>query len=444
MRIIIAGCGDTAIHLARQLSHENQDVVLMGSDAAVLAEMDARYNILTHQGDATSPEALKGAGAAGCDLFIAVTPFENANIISAQLAKNMGAARTVARIDSREFLTPDTLGLFERLGVDKLVYPEYLAAGEIASSLSHAWLRSRYVLHDGGVVVGGVKIPAGAPVDGLPLRELAMQQRNFHVSAIRRGNDVIIPRGDDVVQAGDVAWFTLAGSDESRVIELCGKRNPKIRKVMVAGAGKMTRTICSLLEDRYEFTVVDPDRERCRRLARLCHRPTVVCADYRNLDALRDEKIADMDAFIALTDSAETNIVSCLVARGFGVQKTIAEIEDIQYFAEADSLDIDTVINKKLLTSSRIYQMLLDSFLPTPRCLVFDLAEVAEVVVADGAPITKAPVSRVKVPRGITIGAMVRDNDCSIVDGNTHIRGGDHLIVFCMAGSLPKLEKLLR
>ncbi len=444
MKIIIAGDGDTGTHLARQLSHENQDVVLLGTDSARLDEMDARYNLLTYTGSATSPQALTGAGATGCDLFIAVTPFENANIISAQLAKSMGATRTVARVDSAEFIADGTRQLFGKLGVDRLVYPEYLAAGEIASSLSHAWLRSRYVLHDGGVIVTGVKLPPGAPLDGMPLRELAGTERNFHVSAIRRGNEVVIPRGDDILMARDIVWFTLVGGNESKLIELCGKRNPKIKKVMVAGAGKMTRTICSLLENDYDFTVVDPDRERCRKLARVCSRPTVVCADFRNIDVLRDEKIADMDAFIALTDSSETNIVSCLVARDFGVGKTVAEIEDLQYFTEADSLDIDTVVNKKLLTSSRIYQMLLDSYLPTPRCLVFDLAEVAEMVVADGSAITREPVSRLKLPRGITIGALVRGDRCMLVEGDTWIQGGDHLIVFCLSGALPRLEKLLR
>lgn len=441
MRIIIAGDGDTGVHLARQLSHEDQDVVLLGIDPTRLADMDARYNILTQEGEATSVRAMKAAGVGGADLFVAVTPCGNTNLVAAQLAKSLGAGKTVARIASSEFLPVAQRSFFSRVGVDTLVYPEYLAAKEISTALEYTWLRYRYSILDGQIVVAGVKIPPGAPVDGMALKEFGKSKHLFHVSAIRRGNETIIPGGNDVILARDTVWFTLAGGGEGELIRLCGRSDREIRKVMVAGAGKMTRALCRKLGGRFELTVVDPDRSRCRKLMEMCRDVNVVNADYRDLDVMREEKLCDMDAFVALTDASETNIVSCLVARDFGVGKTIAEIEDMQYFTEAESLDIDKVINKKLLTSSRIYQMMLDSFLPTPRCLALEYAEVLEVVAGPGSKIVKAQVKDLKLPKGTTIGGLIRDGEGMLVGGDTQVRPGDHLVIFCLAGSLSKIEK---
>lgn len=441
MKILIGGDGDTGVHLARQLSRENQDVVLMGTDESRLADMDARFNILTYEGDPTSFNDLKSAGAAGCDLFVSVTPWGATNIVAAQIAKSMGASKTVARIDTPEMLAPSSRELFSSLGVDTMVYPEHLAAREILSVLDHAWLRNRYTLCGGEVVVAGIRIPPGAPVDGMVLREFGKRTHNFHVSAIRRGGTTIIPRGDDVIQGRDVVWFTLAGGEESELARLCGRPNPVIKNIMVVGAGKMTRALCRNLGSDVRMTVIDPDRRRCSALMEISRKVTVVNADYRDIDVLREEKIPDMDAFVALTDSSETNIVSCMVAREFGVAKTVAEIEDVQYFTEADSLDIDTVINKKLLTSSQIYQMLLDSWLPTPRCLALEEAEVIELVVGDGAKVTRASVRDLKLPSDATVGALIRDGKGQLVGGDTRILPGDHLVVFCLGGSLRKIEK---
>ncbi len=445
MKIIIAGDGDTGSHLARQLSREDQDVVLMGTDTDRLADMDSRHNIMTFEGEATSLSALREAGAAGCDLFVAVTPWGNSNIVSAQLAKSMGAVKTMARIDNPELIDAGSRHLMQRLGIDTLVYPEYLASKAIAATLDHAWLRNRYSIHDGAIVVAGAKIRPGAPIDGMAMREFGKSVHGFHVAAIRRGNDTIIPRGDDTILGRDMVWFTLAGGEEAELARLCGRANPHIRKVMVAGAGKMTRVLCANLTTPRDLTVIDPDRKRCRRLLEATgSNVTVVNADYRDLDVLREEKLRDMDAFLALTDSSETNIVSCLVARDFGVAKTVAEIEDMQYFSEADSLDIDTLINKKLLTSSCIYQMMLDSILPTPRCLAIEDAEVAEIVVREGAGITSAAVRDLKFPKGTTLGGLIRDGRGMLVGGDTRIMAGDHLVVFCLSGALPRMQKLLR
>lgn len=444
MKILISGDGDTGSHLARQLSMEDQDVILMGRDKAHLDDLDSRYNIMTYEGIGVSPDSLREAGVADCDLFIAVTPWENENMISSQLAKSMGAGRTVARIDNGEFMRPEVREIFRRTGIDELVYPEYVAADVIATTLTRNWVRSWFELHGGALIVAGVKLMPGCELDGMPLHDLGKSRNHFHVSAIRRGSETIIPRGSDVLHAGDVAYFSMLRGGGEEVAELCGRSSHKVSKIMISGAGRISRQLARRFSGRFDITVVDSDRAKCAKLAAMAPGVTVVNSDQRDVDVLREEGIDSCDVYLALNDSSEMNIVGCMLAKDAGVEKTIAEIEDIQYFVEADSLNIDVVINKKLLTSSTIFQMLLDTDLPTPRCLALEDAEVAEIVAGENSPVTRAPVSDLRLPRDMTLAGMIRDGEGMLVSGSTHIRAGDHVVVFCLSGSLNKFEKLFK
>lgn len=443
MKILIAGTGDTAMHLAKMLSRENQDVVVMGKETDALNELDSRYNILTCEGNPVTPSSLRKAGAPGCDLFIAVTPFENHNLVACELAKWMGATRTLARIDNEEWLDTDTRGRFTTLGIDEMVYPERLAALEISRALHNPWLRGLYPLHSGMMSAGAVRICPGAPLSGTLLRDFDKNAHKIHICAIKREGETIIPGGNDSLNEGDIVYFTASPeADWQQLRLLFGKRTHNVHHIMVAGGGKMAEAVVPLIEKEYSVTVIDPDRQVCDRLASRCERATVVCADFREVDVLREEGIKRCEAFIALSPSAEKNIVSSLVARSLGVATTIAQIEDIQYFSEADDLNIDVVINKKLLTSSTIYQMLLDCYLHSPRCLAFEAAEVAEIVAHEGSSITRKPVRDLKLDNSMTIAAVVHEGHGMLVDGNTRIVAGDSVVVFCLRGHLKHVQRL--
>lgn len=441
MKIIIAGDGDTGCHLARLLSTESQDVVLIGTQTNRLEYLDARYNILTLQGKSTSPATLKAAGVSDCDLFVAVTPWENCNLLSALIARDMGAKRTLARVSSSEYTEQEQRSRFMSHGIDTLVLPEKIAAEEIAAGLRHSWLRSRMEIHGGEIVVATVKLHPGAPLDGTLLRDLRQDDKQFHVSAIRRGHETIIPRGDDMLRARDILYLTYRPDKERELPALCGITPVRIRKVMIAGAGKTARLLAAKLGNDFDITAIDSDRERCRKFASKCRNATVVNSDFRQIDVLREERISEAQAFVALSDSAETNIVSSMVARDMGVSKTVAEIEDLQYLDEANRLDIDSVVNKKLATSGAIYQMLLDTYLDTPRCLALEEVEVAEVVAAPDSRITRAPIKDLKLPREMTLGGLVRGGTGVLVNGDTHIHPGDHVVVFCLEGFISRLMR---
>lgn len=446
MKIIIAGDGDTGCHLARQLCAENQDVVLLGEDRKRLEELDMRHNIMVHEGSVVMPSNLRAAGVSGCDLFIGVTPWGNENIVSSQLAKALGAKRTVARIDNGELIADRMRDVLRGTGIDIVVYPEYLVAHEIRTLLRHNWVKQWFELHDGALVIVGVKVKPESELAGLHLYELAKSRHPFHVAAIRRKGKTIIPKGDSQIKSNDILYLSMLPDVADVVARMCGHTPHRIQKVMISGAGKLTRQISQALVDSgYHITVIDSDSARCRKLSMRYPSITVVNADQRDYEVLSEEGLEACDVFIAANDSSEMNIVGSMLAKDAGVPRTIAEIEDIQYFTEAENLNIDVVVNKKLLTSSTILQMLLDSKnMETARSLSLEDADVFEVVASGGTRITRAAVKDLKLPDGMTLAGLVRDGQGMLVSGDTWIQGGDHVVVFSLSGSLNKYEKLFR
>jgi len=444
MRIVIAGAGEVGSHLAKLLSREEQDIVLIDRDASKLAEIDANYNLMTRVGAPTSFRDLRAAGVDNCDLFIAVTPFENTNLVSCEIAKQLGARKTVARIDNHEFLYGDNRDFFIRNGVDHLIYPEMLAAQEIVTALKRPWVRNWFELHNGELIVVGVKLRDNASLIGSRLRDLTADQHNYHVSAIRRNKETIIPRGDDEILEGDILYFTTTHDYVDEIRKLCGKRAYKIRKVMVMGGGRIAVRLAHLASGEYDITIIDSDIEVCRKLPEKCSGcdVNIIHGDARNNDVLIEENIDTMDAFLALTEYSETNILACLTAKEFHVSKTIAEVENIQFISEAEGLNIGTVINKKLLASSKIFQILLAADENSSKFMALADAEVAELEAREGSKITKAQVMHLKLSKEMTLAGLVRDGKGMLIDGRTQIQPGDHVLVFCLAGHIHKVEKL--
>lgn len=406
--------------------------------------LDANYNLLTFRGSPTSFTTLKQAGVEGCDLFIAVTPFETRNIVACAIAKSLGAEKTVARIDNYEFKDPVNREFFSHIGADDMIYPEYLAAMEIIQALRHNWVRHWFELHNGELILVGVKLRDNAPLVGMQLKDLGVMDHNFHVAAIKRDHETIIPGGFDKLQCNDIVYFMTRRDHVDSLVDLCGKKQRKIRDVLIMGGSRIAIRLCAMASDEFNFKIMDIDRDRCLRLSERCPDAHIINADARDTDALLEAGISDMDAFIALADSSETNILTCLSAKELGVVKTIAEVENLQFISEAEGLNIGTIINKKLLASSRIFQMLLDRDTSTSKCLALADAEVAEIVAREGSKITRGQVKDLRLSRDMTIAGLIRDGKGQLVSGNTVIAPGDRVVVFTLNGLLHKVEKLFK
>lgn len=441
MKIVIAGAGEVGTHLAKLLSNENQDIVILDENREKLSILDTTFNLMTIVGQPTSFITLRDAGVESCDLFIAVTPHEDKNLVACSIAKSIGAKCTVARISHYGFMDPANRPTIQHMGVDKLIYPEYLAAREIITALDHSWVRNWFELHDGRIILLGVRIGDNAPLAGKMLREIPPMSQ-LHVSAIRRNHETIIPRGDDYMMAGDVLYITTTRDHINELIEQCGKENRTIKKVLIMGGSKIAIRLTDLAGDRFKFTIIDNNREVCRALPEKCPHAHIIHGDARDPDVLLQASVDEADAFIALSPSSESNILTTLTAKEFGIAKSVAEVEDIQFIPQAEGLGISSVINKKLLASSTIFQLLLDADSSTSKCLALTDAEVAEMEVKPGAKITRAAVKDLKLDRSMTLAALIRGDEGMLVNGNTRFIAGDRVLIFCLAGSLHKVERL--
>lgn len=442
MKIVIAGAGEVGTHLAKLLSRENQDITLIDTNGERLAQIDATCNLLTLRGSPISFDVLREARAGKCDLFIAVTPEETTNVVACTMAKNLGAKKTVARIDNYEFMRDGNTQFFRNQGIDVMIYPEYLAAKEILKALQRNWVRNWFELHEGQLIVVGVKIRETAPLANTQLKDLSSVTHQFHISAIKRHHETIIPRGNDYIRPGDIIYVTTTRDGVDDLREKCGKTEVDIRKVVIMGGSRIAVRLIAMAGDRYRFRIIELDRSRCTRLTELCPEADVIHADARDIEILREEGIEETDAFIALTDRSETNILTSLTAKESGVHKTVAEVEDIQYICEAENLNIGTTINKKLLASGRIFQMLLDEDSESSKFMALADADVAEIEVKPGAKVTRGAVKDLSLNCDMTIAGLIRDGKGMLVGGNTQIMAGDHVVVFCLSGVIHKIERL--
>lgn len=443
MKIIIAGAGSVGTHLAKLLSGEKQDIVLMDNDEERLNKLDTNFDLMTVNLSSSSISGLKEAGVSGADLFVAVTPDESRNMTSCMLASNLGAKKTVARIDNYEYLLPKHQEFFKRLGVDSLIYPEMLAAKEIVDAVKMSWIRQWWEVHGGELVLIGVKLRDTAQILNLPLSELGGPNTPYHVVAIKRGNETIIPRGDDCIKSLDLVYFMTTKKHIPYIRQIAGKDSYKdVRNIIIMGGSRIAVRTAQYVPDYMQVKIIENDVARCHKLTELLDDKTMIInGDGRDIDLLLEEGIKNTEAFIALTGNSETNILACLAAKRLGVSKTVAEIENLDYIGMAESMDIGTIINKKAIAASHIYQMMLDADVSNVKCLTVANADVAEFTVKEGARVTKHPVKDLGLPKGVNIGGLIRNGVGSLVTGNTQIQAGDHVVVFCLDLMIQKIEK---
>ena len=443
MKIIIAGAGNVGPHLAKLLSREKQDIILMDDDEEKLTALSSNFDLLTVTASPSSISGLKEVGVKEADLFIAVTPDESRNMTACMLATNLGAKKTVARIDNYEYLLPKNKEFFQKLGVDSLIYPEMLAAKEIVSSMRMSWVRQWWEFCGGALILIGTKMREKAEILNIPLYELGGPNIPYHVVAIKRGTETIIPRGDDVIKLHDIVYFTTTRKYIPYIRKIAGKEDyADVRNVMIMGGSRIAVRTAQYVPDYMQVKIVDNDINRCNRLTELLDDKTMIInGDGRDMDLLIEEGLKNTEAFVALTGNSETNILACLAAKRMGVEKTVAEVENIDYIGMAESLDIGTVINKKMIAASHIYQMMLDADVSNVKCLTFANADVAEFTVPAGAKITKHFIKDLGLPKGTTIGGMIRNGEGVLVTGDTLIQPGDHVVVFCLSMMIKKIEK---
>ncbi|GIK23394.1 MAG: Trk system potassium transporter TrkA [Ignavibacterium sp.] len=443
MRIIIAGMGDVGYQLAKQLSIESHDIIAIDLDQDRLSYSDQMADILTINGSSTSVSVLKQAGIDKADLLVAVTASEEVNITTAIIGKKLGVKRTIARIFNDEYLEPESGVNFNELGVDFMIYPEGLAAIETVNLINRTAATDVLEFEDGKLSVMGIRLDKNAPIIHKKIFEVTQQFQNvdFRVVAIHRNFRTIVPRGNDQFLANDQVFVISKPQGHDAILRLSGKENIQFNNIMILGGGKIGRRVASLLSDKMTVKLIDNDTDKAFELADQLPNTLVIKGDGRDIDLLAQEGIIDVDAFVALTEDAETNIISCLMAKHLGVKKAIALVDKVDYIPLTQTIGLDSLINKKLTTANNIVRFIKKGGLVSYSTLEGIDAVLLEYVAQPGSHITQSNLAKLELPKGTIIGGFIRNDEGHIGVGDSKINAGDKVVVFSLPDAVEKLEK---
>lgn len=447
MKIIVAGAGEVGFHLAKLLSYESQDITLIDSNKDSLSYADSHLDIRVLRGDATSISVLRDAQVAESDLVIAVTSSETTNLTLCMLAKQLGCKRTIARISNAEFIQNKDVINFSELGIDELISPEALAATEIQFLLDQSAFNYTYEFEDGLLTMVGVLLPKSAPFVGKTVQEAAKIFPTLHFMPIalqRMGTQyTIIPRGDTVFKERDQVYFitTMEGVDD--LYKFTGKEKKEIKNVMVLGGSRIGfKTARDLSQNKFNVKLIEKNKEQAFELADQLPNVLIINGDGRNVELLEEENLESMDAFVAVTGNSETNIMSCLMAKSKNVKRTIALVENMDYFQLSHSIGVDTLLNKKLLAANHIFRYIRKGEVVAMTRLNNLNAEILEFNVKSNSQLKGKFIRDIQIPKEATIGGVIRNKKGIVALGGFQIAEGDRVVVCCLPNAISKIEKL--
>ncbi len=446
MKIIIAGAGEVGLHLAKELSNDNHEITMLDIDPARIDEIDSTTDVLSLQASATSMSALREAHVEQTDLVLAVTSSESINITASILAKRLGAKKTIARVSHAEYTSDENLPFLHQLGIDYLIYPEEIVAHEITELIRRAAASDIVEFEKGKLTLLGIRIDKYAPINRKTMIEIGQEfsSLEFRIVAIKRLMRTLIPVGKDSVIEGDQLFILTTPEGIPEILKITGKKNTKLENIMILGGGRIGRKVAKNLENEINIKLIESNKERTIDLADYLKNTLVIHGDGRNIDLLAQEGIVDMDGFIAVTEDAETNIITSLMAKHLGARKTIAQVDNVDYIPLTQTIGLDSLINKKLITANTISRFVRKANLVSTINIFGIDADVYEFIVDEKSDIIKSEIKNIKIPKNAIIGGAVRNGKGFIIVGDSKLQPGDKVVVFALPEAAPKLEKLFR
>jgi len=446
MKIVIAGAGAVGFHLAELMSKENQDITLIDRDPEVLAHASNHLDVLTIKGDAASTAILQSAGISSAQLFISVTTSEKTNLLLAILAKEAGAKRTIARISNSEYLDKAQKERFKKLGIDELISPTQLAAHEILRLLERASFTDLFEFENGKISVVGFTLDTTCPLINKSIQEVDLQNEDFTFRgiALLRDDKTIIPRGNTILRKGDHLYIATRKKNLDQAMRFVGKQLKSIKKVMIVGGTSLALQTARLIQDKYRITVVLDNEKQESKCAELLSSGLIIHADPGNIDALREEGLEKVDAFIALTPNAETNIITSLTAEQLGVYKTIALVDNVNYTHISQHIGIDTIINKKLIAANSIFRFIRKGKVKAIASLHGVDAEIIEFVIHKSNRLLKHPIRDLHFPEKSIIAGVIRGEESYLPNGDFCFELDDKVIILALPEAIHQVEEIFK
>lgn len=429
-------------HLAKLLVQENQDIALIDTDADKLKYASEHLDIATIRGNSISYTILEEANVSRADLVIAATNSEETNISTCIIAKHLGAKRTIARVRNTEFLLKREKLDLEKLGIDEIISTETLAAREIKRLLKDVAFTDSFEFDRGLLSLVGISIEETSPMAGKTVSEAAYlnPDNNFLTVAILRNNETIIPRGDVTFHIGDHVYFIAQRDAMDHILELSGKERKRIKNIMILGGNEVGLHTAKKLSLKFNVKLIEADKERCFELADELRGTLVIHGNGSDVELMEEEGIEQMDAFIAVTENSETNIISCLVAKNHGVRKTIALVENMDYIHLSQNIGVDTMINKKLIAANFIFRHIRKGEVVSLTSLHGVDAEVVEFEVSEKSPVVGKVLKGINFPKSAIIGGVIRKGKSFTPNGDFSFEPLDHVVVVARPECIHKVE----
>ncbi|MFK7937256.1 MAG: Trk system potassium transporter TrkA [Saprospiraceae bacterium] len=446
MRIIIAGAGRMGFHLAELLALENNDIILIDQNQQVLDYVRTQLDVLTIKGDAASFEILEKVQVADSQLFIAATTSEKTNLVAAMLAKKMGTKQTIARLEHTDHLTDGQHLILEELGIDASISPKQLAAEEIHRLVQSCSFSEIYPFEDGKMSIVGVILERSSRLINRTLEDIAENDRldDFLIIALQRSHRTIIPNGNTILRKGDKVYFMTKASGTEKIEASVGCQRMEVNKVMIIGGTGLGYETAKLLENDYQVTLVESDRQRCLEMATTLSNTLVINGVENDFKLLETEGLAQMDVFITATDNEETNIITGLLAKEKGAKKTIALVENRNYIPISHEIGVDSLINKKLIAANEVFRYVRKGKVAAVTNLQSIDAEIIVYELTKNNVLTRKPIKKLRLPDAVIIGGIIRAEETYIPNGDFQMQQGDKVIVFTLPHSISQVEKIFK
>ncbi|MEX0844465.1 MAG: Trk system potassium transporter TrkA [Balneolaceae bacterium] len=450
MKIVVIGAGEIGYDLASVLSAEKHDVTVMDREKEPLSRVSDSLDVLTLEGNATSVKDLVKANVGEADILISVTSVDEVNMISGMIGKRLGAKMVIARIRSDDFSDEDSPLTPSDLGIDVMIHPELSAAQEIAQLLKRSSASDIINLAENRMQLIGIRLENDSPLLGKSLNDYARKHSDiiFRVVAIGRRGRTIIPNGSVKLQKYDQIFILAETRDINTLVKTTGKKETEINTVMIAGGSGMgamiARLLCADTTKNWSIKLIEPDYDTAENLAIEMKEIMVLHGNPTDPDLLATEGISDVDAFVAVTDDEESNIISCLMAKHLEVKKTVALVSKPDFIPLAQTIGLDAVINKKAAASNEIHRYVRRGRVISVTELRGIKAEVIELQATSDSKITKKTIKKLNLPDGCVIGGVLSNGNVEIATGETQIQANDRVIIFCLPLAIDKITKLFQ
>jgi trk system potassium uptake protein TrkA len=445
MRIIVIGAGEVGYHIAERLSHEDHEIVVIERSADVCRRVHESLRLRAIEADGSSPGALEEAGVREASMVIAVADVDEVNIVACAIAHQYGVATKIARVRDIELGAHPILQGGKVLGIDLLINPNQVVADEILRVIKTTGAAEVADFAEGRVQLLGVKIGARAPVVNRRLRDLRPVQSScpFLVVGIARGEQLIVPTADTVVQADDHLYLVSRREYIPDILVLLGRATAATRRVFIIGGGRIGLRVAQALEaEQITVTVMEKSRARCEELAKSLTSARILQGDGTDVRLLSDEGIADTDALATITDDDATNLLAAILGKRYGAKKAVALFKRPDLIPLVESLGVDAPISPRLLTASVILKYLRRGRVVSVFELPESEAETLEVVVLPGTPAAGRSLEALELPAEALVGAIVRGEDVLVPDRQTVLEPGDHVILLALPRALREVERL--